>query len=456
MKSNNSKYEHNNHNKKMILWRQLQRTILRKRKGHAQGPYLVVTLPCLALLLFLVGGPGVATRMLSTMTQFPLYSRANRRLQRIIHTNDSIRDAVELWLKNREGAEATYGLISEWDTSHVTDMSRLFEGSLDFDSLDILAWDTSMVKDFGYMFAGCRSFDQDLASWDFSSAENLSGMFNGAVSFNQGLGWTNTLKVTDMSAMFKGAVKFDGSMAGLDTSSVEDMNMMFYDAASFSGQGMDFWNVSKVGRFDRMFMNAYAFNGAIQLWTPARVTTMHSMFENALLFSQDIRAWVVSSELENISRMFTGALSFTHTLCWPNVSTGILAAKTFCNSPGSLDEDCFDTNVVTWAGSCDASEGDFVAFYGDSYMDSAPNMAHPGFAQQAHGTSNTTTASPLPSLVVETTVPPVIMQGHESALAISRGQKTESAAVKAGPGLLTFGMCIYMNTMVAVFLLWGY
>jgi hypothetical protein len=34
------------------------------------------------------------------------------------------------------------------------------------------------------------------------------------------------------------------------------------------------------------------------------------------------------------------------------VSTCVLTATTFGSIPGLLDEDCFDPNVVKWAGSC--------------------------------------------------------------------------------------------------------
>ena len=40
--------------------------------------------------------------------------------------NDSnIQDAVNLWVSDQSAAESTYGNISEWDVSDVTDMYQL-------------------------------------------------------------------------------------------------------------------------------------------------------------------------------------------------------------------------------------------------------------------------------------------------------------------------------------------
>ena len=49
-----------------------------------------------------------------------------------IATDSSIRTAVAAWLANPTAAEATYGHISTWDTSRVTDMWALFEDASSF------------------------------------------------------------------------------------------------------------------------------------------------------------------------------------------------------------------------------------------------------------------------------------------------------------------------------------
>ena len=44
----------------------------------------------------------------------------------MVADDSTIRTAVALWFSDRAAAEATYGHISTWETSGVTDMSYLF------------------------------------------------------------------------------------------------------------------------------------------------------------------------------------------------------------------------------------------------------------------------------------------------------------------------------------------
>ena len=41
-------------------------------------------------------------------------------------TQENIHSAVDIWISDQASAESTYGNISDWDVSSVTDMSNLF------------------------------------------------------------------------------------------------------------------------------------------------------------------------------------------------------------------------------------------------------------------------------------------------------------------------------------------
>jgi hypothetical protein len=64
-------------------------------------------------------------------------------------TDETIRDAVFRWLSDDDGG--SYGPISDWNTSLVTDMSALFIEQLPFNE-PIGKWDTSKVTNMNTMF----------------------------------------------------------------------------------------------------------------------------------------------------------------------------------------------------------------------------------------------------------------------------------------------------------------
>ena len=127
-------------------------------------------------------------------------------------SDSNIRTAVAAWLSDATAAEATYGHISTWETSGVTDMSFLFCGAAGYESYgcntaavsfneDIGAWDTSGVKSMAYMFIFASAFDQDIGGWAVHSVRSMYAMFRGASSFNQDISGWAVQSVTSMAYM---------------------------------------------------------------------------------------------------------------------------------------------------------------------------------------------------------------------------------------------------------------
>jgi len=75
-------------------------------------------------------------------------------------TDANIQTAVDLWISDVSTATTTYGNISDWDVSQVTDMSQLFKDT---------------------------SFNDDISNWDVSSVTTMENMFQNATIFNQTL-----------------------------------------------------------------------------------------------------------------------------------------------------------------------------------------------------------------------------------------------------------------------------
>jgi len=163
--------------------------------------------------------------------------------------NCGIKQAVDAYLDtatNRAAVLVKYGPIEDWDTSLVTDMSRLFQYTSEYPTkqhfnVNITAWDTSAVTNMNRMFWG-TPFNQPL-NWNTSQVTNMQYMFIYASAFNQPLNW-NTRAVTDMQYMFYNAPAFNQPL-NLKTNSVTDMQYMFSWATAFN-QDISSWDTGAV------------------------------------------------------------------------------------------------------------------------------------------------------------------------------------------------------------------
>ena len=194
--------------------------------------------------------------------------------------NETIREAVKEWCEDQESTLNKYGDINEWDTSEVTDMSKLFDCKFKFNS-PIGNWNVSKVTNMKDIFYFAKKFNQSLNNWDVSNVTDMSYMFDEAISFNQPLDNWDVSNVTDMSGMFSNASSFNQPLNNWDVSNVTDMSYMFRGAESFN-QPLDNWDVSNVTDMSYMFGRAKSFNQPLDNWdvsnvnedgTPAREVT---------------------------------------------------------------------------------------------------------------------------------------------------------------------------------------
>ena len=103
-------------------------------------------------------------------------------------TDADIKGAARAWANptTRAAAEITYGHISDWETSQVTNMEKLFSGvywnggddNMRTFNDDISRWDTSNVTTMHYMFCHARAFNGDLSRWDTSNVTTMRNMFD--------------------------------------------------------------------------------------------------------------------------------------------------------------------------------------------------------------------------------------------------------------------------------------
>ena len=149
----------------------------------------------------------------------------------------NIQAAVDLWISDPTTAEATYGNISNWDTSCVTDMSRLFLNKAMFND-DISQWDVSNVTTMQNMFRGATNFNQDIGDWDMSSVTDMTGMFFSATSFNQDIGVWDVSNVISLEGTFSNASSFNQDLGAWDVGNVTYMDDML-DGSAISTANYD-------------------------------------------------------------------------------------------------------------------------------------------------------------------------------------------------------------------------
>jgi len=143
---------------------------------------------------------------------------------KFIRTDTDIKNAVDLWYKNKTEAIIKYGHISDWNTTQVKDMSQLFYRKYRFND-DISKWDVSNVKDMSQMFQAYKwdpsIFNQDISGWDVSNVEDMQLMFYNAINFNCDLSRWDVKNVVCMRFMFAGAKKFDGNISNWVLKNIE-------------------------------------------------------------------------------------------------------------------------------------------------------------------------------------------------------------------------------------------
>ena len=96
-------------------------------------------------------------------------------VSKLQRTDDDIRSVTNAWCDNPAKAMAKYGHISKWNTSMVTNTSRLFYDKKHFNDV-IIKWNVSKVTDMSSMFYQAP-FNGDISGQNVSSVSNMSSIF---------------------------------------------------------------------------------------------------------------------------------------------------------------------------------------------------------------------------------------------------------------------------------------
>ena len=140
----------------------------------------------------------------------------------------------------------------------MTDVSYMFDGCHELETVSFVGTDTSTVTNMGHMFSGCdklRSINFG-EKFDTSSVTNMTSMFIGCETLQSISVKFDTSNVTDMSNMFhgcQGSVLKSVNVTDFDTGNVTDMSGMFYGCRAVGDLDLSGWDTSKVTKMDSMF-----------------------------------------------------------------------------------------------------------------------------------------------------------------------------------------------------------
>ena len=96
-----------------------------------------------------------------------------------------LKQAIDFYYNHRQEAISKYGIMNEWNTILITDMSVLFLNMIEFNE-PIGNWNTSNVTDMSAMFLDAINFNQDISQWNTSNVTDMTSMFFNAInSINQ-------------------------------------------------------------------------------------------------------------------------------------------------------------------------------------------------------------------------------------------------------------------------------
>ena len=183
--------------------------------------------------------------------------------------------------------------VSNWDTSQVTTMNRMFQYATNLTTLDVSSWDTSNVTDMEALFHDTAITSLDVSNWNTSNVTSMNRLFQRTPNLaTLDVSSWNTGKVTDMTGMFDGASSLTAiDVSNWDTSNVVQMRRLFSGTTNVTALDVSNWNTSSATNMEGMFINTGATNLDLSRWSTSNVTTMANMFNGA--------AGIVTLDLSN-------------------------------------------------------------------------------------------------------------------------------------------------------------
>ena len=179
--------------------------------------------------------------------------------------------------------------LDTWDTSNVTNMSLMFDSS-EAEKLNISNLNTKNVRSMNGMFSNLSTSgfkDLDLSKWDTSNVTDISRMFtlNYSTEKINVSNW-DTSKITKMEDAFSGAhnLKEIKGIENWNTSNVKTIHNMFAYSENLKSLNLSKWNTSNVEEMSELFLGAEGLAYLnIENWDTGKVESFDNIFSNTAL-----------------------------------------------------------------------------------------------------------------------------------------------------------------------------
>ena len=244
--------------------------------------------------------------------------------------------------------------FTNFDSSHVTDMSDMFHSCYSLTSIIFANINTKSLTDIRYMFYECTELiSLDLRNFDTSLVTSMYQMFLYCKKLQSvDLRSFNTSSVTNMTQMFINCFQLKSlDLVNFDTSSVTTMYQMFLGCESLESLNLRSFKTQKVTSMFQMFYNCSSLKSLdLSSFDTSSVTEMFQMFFGcANLTSLNLRNFN-TSKVTTMLEMFRGCASLEF-LDVSSFNTSLIEymGNMFydCSKLSSLNLSNFDTSRVT-------------------------------------------------------------------------------------------------------------
>ena len=225
---------------------------------------------------------------------------------KIVYINGAIQNNVNYsYFFEQEDNE----ILLTW-IDNLVDCENMFRGCINISEVDLSNFNTSEVTDMARMFFGCSSLKSINLSSPFNTLRvtDMTSMFLGCSSLNSiDLSNFNTSRVTKMSAMFQGCSFISIDVSNFNTKQVTTMGYLFFQCSSLNSINLSNFDTSLVNNMESMFSGCSSLISIdISNFNVSKVTNMRYMFSDCSRLTTINLSNFNTSGVKNMRNMFWG------------------------------------------------------------------------------------------------------------------------------------------------------